>query len=131
MKGRNTMKTTAEKTMVKINHEDRTIIITKAFAKEASTYGTPKYKQLMEIKNDNKDYKVVVKNTVKRKSENDHITLTDMRAYIEKHDSDKSIIEEFERMVNEKKGDNLKRTSFFAIKKWFFEQYPDLKSPAA
>ena len=125
------MNTTNEKTMVKINHEDRSIIIAKAFAKKASTYGTSEYKMLMEIKNDNKDYKIVVKSAPKKKVGNNDITIEDMRAYIEKHDEDGSIMKEFDLMANEKKGENLKRTNFFVIKKWFFEQYPDLKSSSA
>lgn len=117
---------------VKFSHEDRTIIITtKTFAQKASIYGTEEYKMLMKIKNDNRDYKVVVKSSPKRKNGTDRVTLDDMRAYIEKHDEDGSIMKEFDLMTNEQKGDNLKRTSFFAIKKWFFEQYPDLKSSAA
>lgn len=117
---------------IMFNHEDRTIIITtKAFAKKASVYGTNEYKMLMKIKNDNRDYKVIVKSSPKRKSGTDRVTLDDMRAYIEKHDEDGSIMKEFDMLINEKKGDNLKRTTFFVIKKWFFEQYPDLKSSAA
>jgi hypothetical protein len=34
---------------------------------------------------------------------------------------------QFKAMVDEEVGENLNRTSFFAIKKWFFEQYSDLK----
>lgn len=115
-------------TAVQLNHENKTIVITKEFSKSASTYGTTEYKELLEIKKDFGDYQIVVRSTPRRKRGINDITLTDMKAYIKKHDKeDNSIMAVFESMVNEKTGENLKRTSFFTIKKWFFEQYPDLK----
>jgi hypothetical protein len=31
---------------------------------------------------------------------------------------------------NEEAGENLEKTSFFKVKKWFFETYPELKNVA-
>jgi hypothetical protein len=111
-----------------LNHETKSIVITKAFSKNASTYGTTEYKDLIKIKNDFRDYQIVVRSVPKRKRGINDISLTDMETYIQKHDDEeKSIMSTFKSMVNEKAGENLKRTSFFTIKKWFFEQYPELK----
>lgn len=113
---------------VQLNHENKTIVITKEFSKSASTYNTPEYNELIEIKKNFNNYQIVVRSAPKRKRGINDITLANMRAYISKHDDEnKTIMAEFDSMVNEKSGENLKRTSFFAIKKWFFEQYPDLK----
>ena len=116
------------KNSIMLNHENKTIVITKEFSKKASTYGTTEYKELLKIKNDFRDYQIVVRSAPRRTHSINDITLADMRAYIKKHDDEeKSIMAKFESMVNEKTGEKLIRTSFFAIKKWFFEQYPDLK----
>ncbi len=116
------------KNSIMLNHETKSIVITKAFSKNASTYGTTEYKELIKIKNDFRDYQIVVKSAPKRKRGINDISLADMEAYIKKHDDEReSIMTTFNSMVNEKAGENLKRTSFFTIKKWFFEQYPELK----
>ena len=113
---------------IRLNHDDHTIIITKDFAKKSGIPGSNEYKELMNIKRENRDYNVVVKVTTRRKDGTSKITKAKMRAYISKHDDDKgTIMAQFNAMVNEKVGENLDRTSFFAIKKWFFEQYSDLK----
>ena len=113
---------------IRLNHDDHTIIITKDFAKKSGIPGSNEYKDLMKIKRENRDYNVVVRTTTKRKDGTSKITTAKMRAYISKHDDDKgSIMAQFNEMVNEKVGENFNRTSFFAIKKWFFEQYSDLK----
>ena len=116
------------KNSIMLNHETKSIVITKAFSKNASTYGTTEYKALIKIKNDFRDYQIVVKSAPKRKRGINDISLADMEAYIKKHDDEReSIMTTFNSMVNEKVGENLKRTSFFTIKKWFFDQYPELK----
>lgn len=113
---------------VRLSHDDHTIIITKDFSKKSGIPGSNEYKELMAIKRENRDYNVVVKASTKRKSGTSKITTAKMRAYISKHDDDNgTIMAQFDAMVNEKVGENFNRTSFFAIKKWFFEQYSDLK----
>ena len=114
---------------IRLNHDDHTIIITKDFAKKSGNPNTTEYKDLLKIKSQNRDYTVVVKATTKRNDRTSKITKAKMRAYISKHDDENgTIMAQFEAMVNEKVGENFDRTSFFAIKKWFFEQYSDLKS---
>lgn len=116
------------KNTVKIENGTKTIVITKAFEKKARIYGTSEYKMLVDIKKENPGYEVVVRATSDRKTGMNKITLDDMRAYIQKHeDQGCERMKQFDAMVNEEKGENLKRTSFFAIKNWFFEQYPNLK----
>ena len=119
------------KNTTRIDHNEGTIVITKDFAKKASVPGSDEYKYLISLKRDNRDYSVVVKPSSKRSDGLSKIKLTNMRAYISKHDDEKgTIMKTFEAMVNEEAGENLNRTNFFAIKKWFFEQYPDLKKSA-
>ena len=117
-------------TNIKIDHAERKIVITKKFAKEASVYNSPAYKELRDIKNDNLGYAVVVRETHKTSSVTNCITLSSIENYIAKHDETGEIMKQFMKYRNEENGDNLHRTTFFQIKKWFFETYPELKNVA-
>ena len=113
-----------------IAHERNTIVITKAFAKKASVYGSQAYRDLREVKNDNPNYKVEVKTTSKTTSPINKVTLATMENYIAKHDETGEVMKQFNALRNEELGENLQKTSFFQIKKWFFETYPELKNVA-
>ena len=52
---------------IEVNAKNRTIVITKAFNKMASIYGTDEYIDLRQAKLDNPGYKVVVKTTKAKK----------------------------------------------------------------
>lgn len=112
---------------VRINHNERTIVITKKYAKEASAYNTTAYKELNKIKSDNPNYQVIVREVSKKSSVSSRLTLRTMENYIKMHDTDGKIMEEFKRKRYEKAGENLEKTTFFQIKKWFFATYPELK----
>lgn len=110
----------------RINHNERTIEITKKYAKAASTTTSNAYQELKEIRIDNPGYKVVVREVSKKTSANNRITLNTMENYIKMHDTDGKIMEEFKKRRDEKVGEKLHKTTFFQIKKWFFETYPEL-----
>ena len=112
---------------VRINHDERTIVITKKYAKAASIYKTNAYDELTLIKSQHPTYQVIVREVSKKTSVNNRITLKTMEKYIEKHDSEGKIMEEFKKIRDEKTGENLEKTNFFQIKKWFFKKYPTLK----
>ena len=115
----------------RINHNERTIEITKKYAKAASTTTSNAYKELKEIRIDNPGYKVVVREVSKKTSVNNRITLSTMENYIKLHDPDGTIMEEFKRMRDEKVGENLEKTNFFQIKKWFLNKYTNLKKDSS
>jgi len=117
-------------TNVRINHEERTIVITKKFAKDASKYNTYAYNELKEIRNDNIGYKVVVREVAKTTSVNNRITFATMENYIKKHDETGEIMKAFLARKNEEKGEHIQKTTFFQIKKWFLDTYPELKVEA-
>ena len=112
------------------NFERQTLTITKAFSKKASVYGTPAYKELAEAKRDNPDFKIIVKANNKSVSSANKVTISMMENYIAKHDETGEIMAKFNSLRHEELGENLHKTTFFQIKKWFFETYPDLKSVA-
>ena len=51
---------------VRINHNERTIVITKKYAKLASEYNAPAYKELRKIKSENPNYQVIVREVSKK-----------------------------------------------------------------
>lgn len=117
------------KNQVIINHSTHTISISKTFEKKASVYKSDEYNKLVAIKNDFPTFKIEVVAPAKRNSRMSKITLDDMRRYISSHDNKKkSLMAEFDKMCEKKKDSSeLVTKTFFEIKKWFFEQFPDLK----
>lgn len=112
---------------ITINRTNGTIIITKSFENKASKYGSEEYKTLLQAQQENAGFKVVVKSSTRKSSKASKITLEDMKRYIEFHDdSNKSGMTAFEKMYNAKKYGELQNKTFFEIKKWFFEQYPEV-----
>ncbi len=120
---------TAKRT-IRINYEANTIEITKDFAKRASIRGTDEYKELLKWKNDYRDYKVVVRTASRRTSSESKLTFDKIEAYVKMHDADGEKLKALNALKNEVKGEKLHRTTFFEIKKWFYEQYPELKNVA-
>ena len=114
---------------VTIKHENRTIVITKDYAKKSSNPNNKEFKDLANLKKAYREYDVVVRESAKRKSKMSRITLSNMKAYIESHDADGKIMSEFERIVKES-NNSIEYSGFFGVKKWFLEQYSELKEEA-
>lgn len=112
---------------MKINFANNTIEISKAFASKAKIYGSDEYNLLVKVRKENADFAVVVVSVAKKPTKNSRITLADMKRYISFHDDEqKSKMSEFEAMRNAKENGELQAKSFFEIKKWFFEAFPEV-----
>lgn len=112
---------------MKIIYATRTIEITKAFANKAKKFGSEEYSLLQEARKDNRGFAITVVETKKKNAKNSKITLADMERYILHHDDEqKSKMNEFEALRNAKEHGELHAKSFFEIKKWFFETFPDV-----
>ncbi len=112
---------------MKIIYATRTIEITKAFANKAKKYDSKEYTLLQEARKDNRGFAVIVVATKKKTSKTSKITLADMERYISAHDDEqKSKMSEFEALRNAKEHGELYAKSFFEIKKWFFETFPNV-----
>ena len=110
-----------------INFNNRTIELTKAEANKAKKYGSEEYIALQNARRDNEGYTLVVLATKKNTSKNSRITLEDMRRYISFHDDvNGSIMKEFKERSKKKVDGELYGYNFFALKKWFFETYPEV-----
>ena len=114
-----------------INNKKNAIEITKAFEKAASRFGSEEYNMLVQAKNDNPRFKVVV---IKRKTAATSfkgLTYDYMEFYIKNHDDEEgTIMAEYEdlRATSEEAiaacADSL---SYGEMKVWFLNKYPEIK----
>lgn len=116
----------------KLNHADETIELTKQFAKASGKYNSEEYKLLMEVKKDFPNYKIVVKDTPKRKQSKDSfkgLTYDYMERYIQKQGNDEEILKAFNELrKKENTNDKLtERATYGEIKKWFLNTFPEVK----
>ena len=121
-------------TNITINTTNATIELTKAFAKNASRFGSEEYKQLQQARADYPNCRVVVRKVAKTGDRMKGLTFDYMLEYIEKND--KPFNEEmtvkvafFQITGRDENGDRIEGSesaSYGEIKKWFLEQYPEV-----
>lgn len=115
---------------VTLNHENKTIEITKQFKKAACRFGSEEYKAIKEAVDAHPNYKVVTKTSARNKSAL-KLSYDYMTKYIKSHDDEeKTIWTEFLFMrgyttEGEKTGISF---SFADIQTWFLETYPEIES---
>lgn len=112
----------------KVNFNNNTIEITKAFAKKAANPMSAEFKELMELRNNLEGFEVVVKASVKRTKKDTlkGLNYDFMRQYIERHDDENnSRMVEFER-ITVKNDDTLATKSYGEVKRWFLEEFPEV-----
>lgn len=116
-------------TNMTINTKSNTIEMSKKFAKAASRYGTPEYKDLQAARADYPTYKIVTKTVSKKKDSFKGLTYEYMESYIKTHDNANEMMSKYNflRAASESKDDEFaEAVSYGTIKKWFLAQYPAL-----
>ena len=117
----------------KINFNNNTIEITKAFAKKAANPMSEEFKELMELRKSLVGYEVVVKASAKRTIKKDTLkglNYSFMEQYIARHDDEnETVMAEFKKMTV-KNEDNLATLSYGEVKKWFLDKYPTVAKAA-
>ena len=114
-----------------INYSLHTIELTTAEMKEAQKFGSDKYKMVREARIDNSGFEVKEVKSKAKKSKNDFndLNMKTIKAYVEKHGSDEQKANfKFisQKSINED-GEYVEAQSFFQLKKWFLEEFPELK----
>ena len=116
---------------VTLNHENRTIEITKQFKKAACRFGSEEYRAIKEAVDAHPNYRVVTK-TVKRTDSYKGLTFDFMEKYIKAHDDEnKSILAEFNELrakSEEAVAMGFDSMTYGEIKKWFFETVPEIEA---
>ena len=118
------------KNTLKINHEERKIIMDRTFAKFAENTRSEEYAHLQQVRRDYPDYTVTIR-TIKRNSEKETykgLTYEYMEDYILRHESEENalaIIKEFNELRTISKC-HKQGLRYPTIKRWFLEKYPEI-----
>ena len=104
--------------------DENTVLVTKAFAKQARIFGTPEYKKWKEIKADLPAAKMVTKKIKKNpeKKTNRNKTYENMELFIRQQENADVLLEEFER---QKKLSKVKPSPYAAVLEWFENTFKD------
>ena len=118
------------KNTLKINHENKTIVMDRTFAKFAENTRSDEYAHLQQVRRDYPDYTVSLR-TIKRNSEKETykgLTYEYMEDYILRHESEENalaIIKEFNELRTISKC-HKQGLRYPTIKRWFLEKYPEI-----
>ncbi len=114
---------------MKINEKIKTIELTKAEMKDAMTVGSELYRLLQEARRDYPGFKPVVERPKRNTSDFSGLDMKTIRLYVTKHGTEKQK-NDFallsERTITED-GEYREVQSFFEIKKWFLNEFPEIK----
>ncbi len=115
---------------MKTNLTEKKIELTKTEMKNAMTYGTKEYDALQAIRRDYPGFEIVeaVKGK-KGKSDFASLDMKTIKAYVTKHGSDeqKENFAFISKKTVDENGEYHEAQSFFEIKKWFLNEFPEIK----
>lgn len=116
---------------VRINHKDNTIIVANKAAKKAEIYGTEEYALLQKARRDYPEFSVVIEDRKNFKRDTmKGLTYDFMRTYIEKHDPDGDIMNEYLMLLGESeiaKELGAEAVSYGEMKSWFLSKFDEIK----
>lgn len=118
------------KNTLKINHENKAIVMDRTFAKFAENTRSEEYAHLQQVRRDYPDYTVTIR-TIKRNPEKETykgLTYEYMEDYILRHESEENalaIIKEFNELRTISKC-HKQGLRYPTIKRWFLEKYPEI-----
>ena len=114
---------------MKINMNKKTIELTKTEMKNAMVFGTDEYSNLQVVRRDYPDYRVVEIKTKKNNSDFANLKMADIKGYVGKYGSEEQKVSFAfisKRTISED-GEYCEPQSFFQIKTWFLNEFPEFK----
>ncbi len=119
------------KNTLKINFEEKKIVMDRTFAKNCENTSSDEYAQLQAVRRDYPDFTVVRKEIKRNSSKETYkgLTYEYMEDYILRHESEENalaVITEFNelRTISRCHKQGLR---YPTIKKWFLEKYPEIE----
>ena len=109
-----------------------TIIITKKFYKAASVLNSPEYKEMMQLRSDNPDFTIALREIKKKEGKKSYRNLNyeNMRTFIENYETDDDAradrIKEFEKI---KALSKVQSGPYAYVKTWFLKMYGEAYNP--
>lgn len=113
-------------TAIRIDYSKSEIVLSSAFAKKAFTPGTDEYRQLMSVRQDFPEFRLVTRQfkTNTKQERYRGLSYPFMREYITAHEVDaKPVLAELEEMIGISKCHSLSKR-YPTIKAWFLKRYP-------
>lgn len=117
------------KNYLKINHENRTLIMDRTFAKNADIVGSEEYNLLQTARKDYPTY-AVTRRTIKKKETQEHykgLTYEYMKWYIEEYEKTNLVLETLDELNELIAISKCHSRRYPVIKQWFLEKYPEVK----
>ena len=113
------------KNTLKINHENRTLVMDRTFAKAASFVGSNEYNLLQDARRDYPSYQVTLRSIKKKEDKESYrgLTYQYMEDYIRSHANAAANMAEYhqQRLLAE-----CHSIRYPNIKKWFLAKYPEI-----
>ena len=110
---------------LKINFKNRTIEMpSKRYASAASKFGSIEYREVQQACKDFPTYNLMIRTAPIRANASRGLTYEVMEDYISKNDEDGEIKKQYD-FLRGKNNDSVSPASYFKIKKWFLETYPN------
>ncbi len=118
------------KNTLKINHEEREIIMDRTFAKFAENTRSEEYAHLQQVRKDYPTYTVTLRKIKKNPNKKSYegLTYQYMEDYIATHETpenEKEVLAEFHDMIFISRCHS-KAYRYPTIKKWFLNKYPEI-----
>lgn len=105
-----------------INYSASIIELTSAEMKKARVFGSDEYRALREARSDNPTFRIIERKPRRSKADFAKLTMKEIAGYVEKHGSEDQKAD-FATLTD--KSD--KSVPFFTVKKWFLNEFPELR----
>lgn len=110
---------------IRVDHINKNIIISKAFAKASMSINSEEYKALLKVRNSYSEYSIIQRE-IKRNPQKESyrgLTYDYMEKYISTHDKSGEIVKMYQEMRLRASCHSIR---YAHIKKWFLEIYPEI-----
>lgn len=118
-----------------VNHNEKTITLTKAYAKKANTPGNKEFRELANLHKAYPDYDIVMRTATVSDSKEVHdgLTIELMEKIIAHHTNSVALTKEYEELVkfwgrevkDKKTGKTVIRAPYGKVKSWFLKKVPN------
>ena len=118
-----------------ISHNDKTITLTKAYAKKANTPGTREFKELANLHKNFPDYDIVMRtaNITAEKNTHDGLTIERIEKFISAQTNAVELMKEYKDFISfwgleveyKKTGETVLRAPYGKVKSWFLKKVPN------
>lgn len=119
-----------------INHNDKEIVLTKAYAKKANTPGTKEFRELANLHKNFPDYNIVMRSLTPNEDKEKHhgLTIERIEKIISRQPNAEALKKEYDEFVTfwgkeveDKKnpGKKVVRAPYGKVKSWFLKKVPN------